>query len=518
MSGFHFDEQAASRAANFIERTLYHVKGEWAGSPFILQPWQRNDIVRPLFGWKRDDGLRKYRQALIALPRKNAKSTLSAALALYLLFGDNEYGGEIYSAAGDKEQARLVFAVAKSMVETSPVLSKMAKVYKNAIEYPNLDSVYKAISADAYTKHGFNASGIVFDELHTQPNRELYDVLATSMGARRQPLMIMLTTAGYGSTGIAREVWSYAEGVQRGAIIDDSFFPYIAAADPTDDWTAPKVWAKANPGLGVTIKEEYLQEQCERAKQIPASQNTFKRLHLNIWTSQESRWMDSGAWDSCNAPLPDLSGRVCYGGLDLASTTDIAAFVLAFPPAEDKEPTYVLPFFYIPEQGMAERSRKDRVPYDAWARDGYMIATPGNVIDYDFIYEHIMERSQQYKIVDIGFDRWGATQLSTKLQDAGVQVAQMGQGFASMSAPTKELMRLIMAQKIAHAGNPVLRWMAENVVVVSDSAGNIKLDKGKSREKIDGMVALVMAVDRMVRHASGKPAESIYEQRGVRVI
>lgn len=515
---YYFDEVAANRAVNFIEKTLMHVKGEWAGEPFILLNWQKNDIVRPIFGWKKqEDGLRKYRQAFIALPRKNAKSTLSAALALYMLFGDKEYGGEIYSAAGDKEQARLVFSVAKSMVETSPALSKVAKVYKNAIEYPKLDAVYKAISADAYSKHGFNSSAVVFDELHTQPNRELYDVLATSMGARRQPLMMMLTTAGQNTNSICKEIWDYAEGVKKGGINDETFFEYIAAADPADNWTNPETWKKANPGYGVTIKEEYLQEACERAKQVPAFQNTFKRLHLNLWTSQESHWVETADWDACNAQLPDLEGRVCYGGLDLSSVSDLTVFVLVFPPVKEGEPTYVLPTFWIPGANIAERERKDRVPYSAWARDGFLNTTDGNAIDYEAVIDTILSLKAKYKIVDVAFDRWGAIQIATKLADAGISMVQMGQGYVSISAPAKEFLRLILSRELAHGGHPVLRWNVENVVVESDSAGNIKPSKSKSREKIDGVVAAVMAIDRMQRHAASGNKVSRYENNGIMV-
>lgn len=514
-SEYYFDTKAADRVVDFIEKTLYHVKGEWAGKPFLLLDWQKEQIVKPLFGWKRPDGVRKYRQAFIALPRKNAKSTLSAALALYTLFADKEYGAEVYSCAGDKEQARLVFSIAKSMVETSPTLSKVAKVYKNAIEYPKLDAVYKVISADAYSKHGFNTSACVFDEIHVQKNRELYDVMASSVGARRQPLMMMLTTAGQGTNSICRELWDYAEGVKKGGIIDDSFFQFLAEASPEDDWTDPEVWAKANPGLGTTISLEYLQEACEYAKRVPAAQNTFKRLHLNLWTSQESRWIETADWDACNAPLPDLTGRVCYGGLDLSSVSDLTAFSLVFPPEKEGEPTYILPHFWIPEANIAERERKDRVPYSAWARDGFLHTTSGNAVDYDAVLETILELNAKYKLVDVNFDRWGATQISTKLADAGIQMVQFGQGYVSMSAPAKEFLRMVLSRELAHGGQPVLRWNVENVVTESDSAGNIKPSKSKSREKIDGVISTVMAIDRMQRHAASGNKVSRYESGGI---
>jgi len=511
--GFWFDEQAADHAASFFERFLRHTKGEWAGEPFRLQEWQRDGIVRPLFGWKRRDGSRRYRTAYIEIPRKQGKSTISSGIALYLLFADGEAGAEVYSAAADREQARIVFDQARAMVEESPELSGRAQAFRNSIVVPKTRSSYKVLSADAFTKHGLNAHGIIFDELHAQPNRELYDVLTTSTGARRQPLMVMITTAGYDRTSVCWEQHEYARQVLAGIVEDPSYFAFIAAADEGDDWTDPATWAKANPGLGVTISEDYLREQCARAQASPAYQNAFRRLHLNQWTSQDERWLDMAAWDACDGALPELMGRRCFGGLDLASTTDIAAFVLAFPPEREDEPFYLLPFFWTPRETLTERMRKDRVPYDAWVRDGYMTATPGNVIDYGVILRDIEALGQRYKIEQIAFDRWGAEMVRQLLEGAGFEMVQMGQGFASMSHPTKELLRLVLAHGLMHGGHPVLRWMADNVTVDIDAAGNVKPNKGKSREKIDGIVAAVMALDRAVRN---EESGSVYEERGLR--
>lgn len=510
-----FDKKAADLAVAFFERLLVHSKGEWAGQAFALQGWQRDDIIRPLFGWKRADGSRKFRTAYIEIPRKNGKSTLSAGLALYLLFADGEAGAEVYSAAADRDQARIVFDQAKSMIEASPALSKFSKVYRNAITTPKSAGSYRVLSADAYTKHGLNAHGIVFDELHAQPNRDLWDVLNTSTGARRQPLMIMITTAGYDRESICWEQHEYATRVLDGTIDDPSYFAYIAGASDDDDWTDPVTWAKANPGLGVTIKLDYLEAESRRAQNSPAYQNTFRRLHLNQWTSQDERWIDMAAWDACGQALPDLHGRECYGGLDLATTTDLAAFVLVFPPERDDEPYWVLPRFWIPGDNMLERERRDRVPYSAWARDGLIHATPGNVIDYSHILQTVIALRDEYDIREIAFDRWGATLISQQLMEAGLEMVQFGQGYASMSAPTKELYKMILSGEIAHGGNRVLRWMADNVVVRQDPAGNLKPDKGRSRERIDGIVAAIMGLDRAVRHEGGA---SVYETRGMFVL
>lgn len=506
-----FDAKQGALAVAFFEKLLAHTTGEWAGKPFALQEWQRDDVVRPLFGWKRDDGSRKYRRAYIEIPRKNGKSTLSAGLALYMLFADNEPGAEVYSAAADREQASIVFDTAKRMIEASPVLSKRCQVFKRHIVVPSTNSIYRVLSADAYTKHGLNAHAIIVDELHAQPNRELWDVLTTSTGARRQPLVVAITTAGYDRNSICWEQHEYARQVTAGLITDPSFFAYIAAAEGADDWTDPVVWAKANPGLGTSVKLEYLAAECERAKSVPAYQNTFRRLHLNQWTAQESRYVDMAAWDACDAPLPDLSGRRCYLGLDLATTTDVAAGVMVFPPVTDDEPYYVLPRFWIPADAMAERERRDRVPYSTWVRAGYVTETEGNVIDYGAVQRDIMAWGEQYRISEVAYDPWNATQFAQQLESAGVVCVQFRQGFASMSGPTVELVRLIMGRDIAHGGHPVLRWMADNMAVRQDPAGNVKPDKAKSTQRIDGMVALIMALGRATL---GGDSASIYEERG----
>lgn len=512
-SDFYFDKDAADLAVRFFEKLLVHSKGEWAGKPFDLQDWQKEDIVKPIFGWKRkSDKSRRYRTVYIEIPRKNGKSTLCAGFGLYLLFADGEPGAEVYSAAADKDQARIVFDEAKAMVEASPALSQYGKALRNSIVVRSERSTYKVISSDAYTKHGLNAHGIVFDELHAQPNRELWDVLNTSTGARRQPLMIMITTAGvYDPESICWEQHEYARQVLDGVIDDPSFFAYIAAAGEDDDWTSPVTWAKANPGLGETIKLEYIEGECRRAINSPAYQNTFRRLHLNQWTSQLERWLDLGAWNSCKRELPDLKGRVCFGGLDLASTTDIAAFVLVFPPEEENGIYWLLPFFWIPEDNMIERVRRDRVPFDDWVRDGLISATPGNVIDYYYIEQTVRQLALDYEISEIAFDRWGATLLYQRMEEARQTMIQFGQGFASMSSPMKEFMNLILSKRIGHDGNPVLRWMADNVVARTDPAGNIKPDKAKSKNRIDGIVASIMGLDRATRYEP-----SVYDKEEVK--
>lgn len=511
---FFFDEDYAAHAEAFFEQYLRHSKGEWAGQLFVLSPWQR-EIVRELFGWRRiDDGTRRYRTAYIEIPRKNGKSTFAAGLALYLALCDDEPGAEVYSAAGDKDQASIVFKEASEMVRQCPELSEICDVQTKAIVVPNTTSVYRVLSAEAFTKHGLNAHGIIFDELHAQPNRELWDVLTTSVGARRQPLTIAITTAGYDKNSICYELHDYAQKVRDGVVEDPTFLAVIFAADPSDDWTSPATWRKANPNLGVSVSEEYLAAECKKAKELPGYENTFKRLHLNIWTEQETRWIQIRTWDENDLPRRtenELRGKKCFVGLDLSTTTDVAAAVRIFPREDGSFDVY--PKFYLPAENAEKRSRRDRVPYPVWIRDGRIRATPGNVIDYDFIKSEILGWSKVYDLREVAYDPWSATQIALQLEADGATVVPFRQGFASMSEPSKTFEKLVLAKKIRHGGDPVLRWMVSNVAIELDPAGNVKPSKKRSTEKIDGVVALIMGIGRATLPDKNGP--SVYARRGL---
>jgi phage terminase large subunit-like protein len=516
---YYFDETAADIACAFFERLLLHSKGEWAGKPFTLLPWQRDNVIRPLFGWKRRDGTRKYRRAYIEVAKKNGKSELGSGIALYCLLADGEEAAEVYSAASDREQAAIVFETAKHMVEDAPALSKRCEIYRRAITVPSTRSYYRVLSADVPSKHGPNVHALIFDELHTQANRDLWDTLTAGTASRRQPLIVALTTAGFDRKSICWEQHEYARKVLAGIIVDPEFLAVICAAEAKDDWLNPKTWAKANPSLGVTVSEDFLRGEAARAREVPAYQNTFRRLHLSQWVSQITRWMPMDIWDRCNGPVDPqaLRGRPCYGGLDLASSSDLAAFLVVFPPTAE-DPLYsAMARFWIPEENMEQRVRSAGVPYDAWVRQGFIKATEGNVIDYVTIGADILELSTAYGFQEVAFDRWGAIQMSQQLTDEGFTMVDFGQGFVSMSPPTKELLRLVLDRKFAHGGNPVLRWMADNVAVRTDPAGNIKPDRQRSTEKIDGIVALIMALDRALRHGQGDPG-SVYETRGLTIL
>jgi len=511
-----YSKEKADAAIKFIS-ALKFTKGEWAGRPFILQPWQKK-FIRKLFGYVNKDGTRRYRTAYLEIPRKNGKSELAAAIALYLLFADGEPGAEIYSAAADREQASLVFNAAATMVRNSKSLSKISRIINSQkrIVFYKKNSFYRAISSEAYSKHGFNAHAVVYDELHVAPNRDLWDTLQTSMGARRQPLMLAITTAGYDRNSICWEVHEYARQVRDGVIKDPSFLPVIYSADPEDDWTDEKVWAKANPNLGVTIKLDFLRQECQRAKEIPAYQNTFRRLYLNQWTQQDTRWIDMEAWRECGGKVDyeELANLRCWAGVDLSTTTDISSCALVFEPDSDGV-VHVLSYNWVPRENIAARVRRDRVPYDLWAQQGHITATEGNVIDYDYIRIAITDEiKRRFPLLQVvGYDPWNATKWAIDLESEGVPVMEVRQGFKTMSPACKELERLIIGRKLRHNNNPVLTWAMDNLVVAQDPAGNIKPAKDKSTERIDPAVAVIIAISTMLQ--SEAPEESAYESRGV---
>lgn len=490
-------ESQADRAVRLLNQ-LTHTKGPSAGQTFNLRPWQENGIIRPLFK-TRKDGKRQYRTCLLMLPRKNGKSEIAAALAVYFLLFDGEIGAEVYSAAADKDQAALVFNVAAQMIRNDAELAAQCEIIdsQKRIVHRKSGSFYRAISAEAYSKHGFNASVVIYDELHAAPNRELWDVLSTSQGARDQPLMIAITTAGYDRHSILWELYAHAKKVAERPSIDPTFLPILYEAPADADWTSEKVWKAANPALGDFRSLEEMRVMAARAKEIPAQENSFRRLYLNQWTEQASRWISLTAWDACQRPIEpsDLRGRRCYVGMDLSTTKDLTALAAVFPNDGGFD---VLAQFFVPKENIAERVRRDRVPYDQWERDEYLIATPGNVVDYEAIRQTLLEWGREFDVREIAFDPWNATDLVTRLQEQdGFTCVQIRQGFGSLSAPTKSLEKAVLSKQLRHDGHPVLRWNIGNISIESDPAGNLKLSKKVSTERIDGAAALVNAVARM---------------------
>ena len=513
----HYDKEKADRAVKFIEN-LCHTKGKWAGKRFWLLPWQEQ-LIRDIFGIVKPDGYRQFRTAFVEICKKVGKSELAAAIALYLLYADNEPSAEVYGAAADRQQASIVFDVAKQMVEMSPALLKRSKIMgatKRIVNYGNA-GYYQVLSAEVGGKHGFSVSGLVFDEIHTQPNRQLYDVLTKgSSDARQNPLHFIITTAGTDRHSIAYELHTKAIDILEGRRVDPTFYPVVYGLKDDEDWEDEANWYKVNPSLGYTVDIERLRDAYHEAKQNPADEITFRWLRMNQWVSSTTAWIPDQIYQRGNEEidLKSLEGRDCYGGLDLSSTGDITAFVLMFPPRNEEEKYILLPFFWVPEETIPQRVKANSVPYDVWERQGYLMSTEGNVIHYDFIEKFIEELGEKYHILEIAFDRWGATQMVQDLEGMGFTVVPFGQGYSSMSAPTKEFYKILMEGNMVHGGHPVLRWMAGNVVIDTDPAGNIKVTKARSKEKIDGIVAAIMALDRCIRNQV-QPQGSVYDERGI---
>ena len=522
--GLGWDADEAQRRIEFCSY-LRQSKGRWAGQPLVLEPWQQF-VVGSTFGWKRRDGTRRFRRSYISVARKNGKTTLAAAIGLQLVDFDGEPGAEVYVAATKRDQARLCWDEAARMVRQTPSLRRRIGIVDSRANMHVLEthSKFEALGADSDSLDGLNPHGVIIDELHAHRDRRVVDVLETAMGARTQPLIVYITTAGVEGESIYTETDNYARQVVQGLVQDDEWFVYVATLDPEDDWTNPEVYGKANPNLGVTVQLEELIQERNRALAVPGRQNAFRRLRLNQRVQQAQRWLPVEEWDSCADPeltLDAFRGRQVFAGLDLASTRDIAALVL-LAPVDDPDVDYVMwEHYWVPQETILRRSREDAVPYDVWVEQGWMEATPGNITDYDVIRERIREYADDYGIgfVELAYDRWNANQLVTQLQNDGLLCVGFGQGYASMAAPCRALEALIAGRRIRHRGNPVTRWMVGNVTVSQDPAGNLKPDRARSAEKIDGVVALLMALGRAIVHAGGQQSErSVYEERGLLVL
>lgn len=493
--GLRFDDRAAERAITFFP-LLRHSKGEWAGHSFELEPWQQF-IVGSLFGWKRVDGYRRFRTAYLSVARKNGKSTLVAGLGLLLAFFDDEPGAEVYAAATNEKQASITWNEAAQMVRQSPGLSGKIKAFKKNLHDPETASKYEPVSKEYKRLDGLNIHAAIVDEYHAHPTGEVADVLESATGSRRQPLIIYTTTAGHDNESACHTFDVYVQQILEGVVEDDTTFGFIARMDDDDAWDEPDNWIKANPNLGVSVKLDDLERQCERAKAIPREQNEFRRKRCNQWTEQAERWLDLRLWDACDARPRVQSGARGFAGLDLSSTTDLSAWVMLFP---DGDAYDVVCRFWLPEDTLLERSRRDGVPYDVWERQGWIETTPGDVVDYEFIRAAVNEDSEQYQVHEIGFDAWNASQLATQLMGDGANMVRIPQNFSSLNEACKELERLLRAGRIRHGGNPVLRWMAANVAVDEGPNESIRPSKKKSHERIDGIVALVMALARSMVH------------------
>ena len=505
-----YDEADADKAVRFIEM-LEHTKGKWAGQKVVLEP-QQKAFIRTLFGWKRPDGTRRFRVAFLFIPRKNGKSFLAAAIAAYVLFCDAEPEAECYCAASNKEQASLVFKQLASMIRKNAVLASHVKIRDSYKRIIYGDSFLRAIPADEGGAHGFNASLIVGDELHTWPNRDFMETLHTSTGAREQPLEVYITTAGHDQTSICYETYQRACAVRDGQIEDEAFLPAIYEAGRDDDWTDPETWRRANPNFGVSVREDYIAAECKKAQENPAYENTFRRLHLNQWTSQDERWLPMDRWDACPSdPVEIEAGDTWYGGLDLASVRDFTAFAAV---SKTDAGYRCRCRYWLPEARITYLERKHNIPITQWIRDGWVEPVPGETMEYGPIIRHIVDLGRSCQLAGVAYDPWNAHAVQQELDaEHGVTMVKCRQGFQTMSGPSKQLERLVCDGELENGGDPVLRWMADNVAVRRDDNGNLMPKKGcdKQYSHIDGIVALIMAIGEAEADSN---AGSIYEQGG----
>lgn len=539
--GAWYDAAAAAAACAWFPTHLRHTEAEWAGRPFVLADWQAERVVAPVFGWKRQDGTRLYRRVWLEVPRKNGKTELAAGVSLLALCGDAEMGGQGYSLAVDLDQAEIVFGKAATMVALSPTLGQHVTAFKTSLWCQQLLAAFKPLSSVADTKHGFGPSFAIGDEVHVWPDGELLDVVHRGMVHRRQPLEILITTAGLHGVGYAWEMHQYAAAVAAGEIEDPELLPVIFAAGADDDWREPSTWRKANPNFGVSVKPEFIDSECRKAQASAKAENEFRRYHLNQWVEQVTRWLPMADWDACapgvdpldvsrgaleanavrllNTIEDSLRGRPCWGGLDLSSTRDVSALAWVFKPTVEGGAWPVIWRFWIPEAGLKERVEREGLPWDLWAELGLVTLTPGNVTDYRSIKTRILGAegstiepdAEKFALQELAIDRWNASQTAVELAEEGLPVAMFGQGFASMSAPSKELERLVLAHLLAHGGNPVARAMARVVSVETDAVGNIKpvktieIETGRRKgrvtrrrqaRRVDGIIAAIMALGR----------------------
>jgi phage terminase large subunit-like protein len=513
-----FDIKRAERVVKFIETYLQHFEGDYAGQPFILQPWQVF-IVCQLYG-RLKGGIRKYTQAYIQTGRKNGKSSFLAALGAYSLLGAQEPAAQVYSVATTRDQAAITRDQARIMIAKSPELKKYIKELNKNIFVPKTNSKFIALSSDANVLDGLSPSFTIIDELAAHPSDEVWSVMVSAVGSRREPLTVAITTPLFlREQSVALDRYHYGKQILDGTLDNDHFFPFICELDEEDDWLSALCWAKANPSLGVCCYLKTLQDACEQARIIPASEVMFKMRHLSTWQEGTSSWLNISDYDACAAPdkttLDHLNGRQCWGGLDLADTDDLAAFVLLFPPDESNEFYEILPFFWCPEAQVEERQKRGRIPYHHWVKAGHMTATPGNQIEYEAIEAKIIELAGKYQIKMIGHDPFNATASAQRLTSAGLLMVPIRQTPAELGEATKEARRLILTRRLRHYSNPVMRWCVGNVMVAIDANLNEKILKHKSVDKVDGAAALIDAMTAFIREEIEEEEPCVYDERGI---
>lgn len=491
--GYVFDEKRADRACKFFSKFLLHSKGSFAGKPFDLLPWQRDDVIRPLFGWvHKDTGLRRYRRAYIEIPKKNGKSTLCSGIALYLAVADNEAGSEVYLVAASRDQASIVFNESMNMINAGP-LKPFAKPYpsKKYVLFPKYqNSLVSVLSTDADTAQGYNIHGLIFDEYHVQKTADFEEALMYGGAARSQPLQVKITTAGDDRNSPCYIERCYAESVAKGITQDLRYLPVIYCADDDDDWTKPETWFKANPSLGVTISLDSFEQDCKDAQNNPAKESAFRRYRLNQWVAGDRKWLNEASIAACNATKVDVpDGATCYIALDLATAQDTNVMVLYFPDYK---------VFKMRAWACSEclviRDKQQKPKYDKFIKRKELTITEGKVPRYDLIRDAVIDAHKRYHVRKTAVDPYNATALANMLEDEGIAIDYYRPTIGNISGPAKEFQKMIEAGEISFDCNALFEWMAGNIVVYEDNYGNIRPVKKRSIDKIDGPVAAIMTI------------------------
>lgn len=507
--GLVFSPSHGWHVIRFIEKFFVHIKGHMAGEPILLDPWQKF-WTAVLYGWRRADGLRRFNRAYEEVARKNGKSTWKGPQGAYLFMMDGENGAEVYAVASTREQAMTVFKPAFDNMKRW--LRKSSKLSKSLVIFAGMNqervtlgsSVFKPIASNADAQDGFNPSAVLFDELHAQKSREQWDVLESGFGARQQPLLSAITTAGFILDGICTEVRGYLVKVLEGERQDDAVFGYIYTLDEGDDPFDERNWIKANPGLGSCKTLDYMRGMARKAAALPSALANFLTKDLNRWVNDAEGWFDLDIWDkgAKKFDIRQLLGRKCYGGLDLASTRDLTSFALVFPPVDDDGGDWIAIVKTYCPASKVEHQADDRANYYDWQKKGWLTVTDGDVTDYAPVRQDILQAMRYYDVQEIGFDRWNALQIANELQESDVPLVEIPQNTGGMYPGSKKLEELVYSKRLRHGGNPVLRYAASNVALLFDSNGNFRPDKKRSKQsgRIDPIVATVMALTRAVVH------------------
>jgi len=515
---FYFCEDSAQHVLDFFDY-LEHSKGEWEGEIIKLEPWQTFILIN-IFGFlNRSNDTRRFRNAHIEIPRKNGKTTLAAGIGLYMMVADGEGGPEIYAAACKRDQAKLCFGEASRMAKKSKNLRQLLTIHLNNMCILDSAAKFEPLSSDYNSLDGLNPHCNICDETHAWPDWKLWNVLRSALGSRSQPLTFEITTAGFNVFSVAYQNREYLfkilEGYNKpGGFNDDTMFGIVYTIDKEDDWTQESSWKKANPNYGISVKPDYIAQECKMAIEIPSQRPNFMTKHLNIWTQSEERWIPIEAWDDSGEPFDEkeLEGRACFAAADLSSKLDLTCYLLMFPPIGDEKHWKFLCRSYCPEDGILERTKNDKVPYDVWAKDGYLTAIPGSVVDYKYLIRDIQEDAKKYKIKAIGYDPWSASQFAIELEELGFKMIEIRQGIKSMSEASKEWEGMIFSKLISHNCHPVLRWCVQNVIVRKDVNANYMPDKAKSNGRIDLVVSSIMCVVVSILEID---TECVYETRGI---